>query len=185
MDAKARQLEALNASIGKLRPEFSPTVNGAFKFAMMRLGQLTPKEQGLRSDLSPEGEKLSQVEQNRRWRCHALAEFWEDPEIGDKLQNNNVTISKGMEFIKVARAQRRAEDANQEVVDEVSYGSFQDVAKSMDDESVELIFADPPWDSESVGLYEDLAAIAGRVLIPGGASGSPFPAGTRKAPIAS
>ena len=185
MDAKARQLEALNASIGKLRSEFSPTVNGAFKFAMMRLGQLTPKEQGLRSDLSPEGEKLSQVEQNRRWRCHALAEFWEDPEIGDKLQNNNVTISKGMEFIKVARAQRRAEDANQEVVDEVSYGSFQDVAKSMDDESVELIFADPPWDSESVGLYEDLAAIVGRVLIPGGASGSPFPAGPRKAPIAS
>ena len=77
------------------------------------------------------------------------------------------------------------EDANQEVVDEVSYGSFQDVAKSMDDESVELIFADPPWDSESVGLYEDLAAIAGRVLIPGGASGSPFPAAPRKAPIAS
>ena len=77
------------------------------------------------------------------------------------------------------------EDANQEVVDEVSYGSFQDVAKSMDDESVELIFADPPWDSASVGLYEDLAAIAGRVLIPGGASGSPFPAAPRKAPIAS
>jgi replicative DNA helicase len=46
-------------------------------------------------------------------------------------------------------------------------------------------FYDPPWDSESVGLYEDLAAIAGRVLIPGGASGSPFPAGPRKAPIAS
>ena len=44
---------------------------------------------------------------------------------------------------------------------------------------------DPPWDSESVGLYEDLAAIAGRVLIPGGASGSPFPAGPRKASIAS
>jgi hypothetical protein len=99
-----------------------------------------------RNDLSYKYDKLSKSERDRRWRCHALAEFWEDPEIGDKLQNNNVTISKGMEFIKVARAQRRAEDANQEVVDEVSYGSSQDVAKSMDDESVELIFADPPWD---------------------------------------
>ena len=53
---------------------------------------------------------------------------------GNPPEKEKVTISKGMEFIKVARAQRRAEDANQEVVDEVSYGSFQDVAKSMDDE---------------------------------------------------
>jgi hypothetical protein len=45
---------------------------------------------------------------------------------------------------------------------------FRDVAKSLPDSSVDLIFTDPPYGRESVPLYHDLGAIAARVLQPGG-----------------
>ncbi len=43
---------------------------------------------------------------------------------------------------------------------------FRDV--KIDDNSIDLIFTDPPYDEESLPLYYDLAEYAGRVLKPGG-----------------
>lgn len=47
-------------------------------------------------------------------------------------------------------------------------GDFRELSKSIPDESVELIFTDPPYDGDSVGLYEDAAMVAARILKPGG-----------------
>ena len=47
-------------------------------------------------------------------------------------------------------------------------GKFQDEGDIVADESVSLIFTDPPYDKETLPQYADLAAFAERVLIPGG-----------------
>lgn len=48
-------------------------------------------------------------------------------------------------------------------------GDFRKVAEAdLADDSVDLIFTDPPYDRRSLPLYGDLAKIAGRVLKPGG-----------------
>ena len=48
-------------------------------------------------------------------------------------------------------------------------GDFKDVAfKELKNDSIDLVFTDPPYDRKSLPLYEDLAKLAVRVLRPGG-----------------
>lgn len=47
-------------------------------------------------------------------------------------------------------------------------GDFRELSHKIADDSVQLIFTDPPYDKNSVDLYRDAAAIAARVLKPGG-----------------
>lgn len=47
-------------------------------------------------------------------------------------------------------------------------GDFIELSKEITDESVDLIFTDPPYDKQSLPIYEDLARLAQRVLKPGG-----------------
>ncbi len=50
----------------------------------------------------------------------------------------------------------------------VRAGDFRKVLGNLPDNSVDLIFTDPPYDKASVPLYGELAALAARVLMPGG-----------------
>jgi hypothetical protein len=50
----------------------------------------------------------------------------------------------------------------------VRCGDFRQQLADLPDASVSLIFTDPPYDSESLTLYGDLARLAARVLKPGG-----------------
>lgn len=51
----------------------------------------------------------------------------------------------------------------------VYHMSFQEcAAQHIEDDSVTLIFTDPPYDKKSVPLFADLAEVAARVLVPGG-----------------
>lgn len=47
-------------------------------------------------------------------------------------------------------------------------GDFRDKAKEIKDNSIDLIFTDPPYDRKSMPLYEDLSYLAQRVLKVGG-----------------
>lgn len=47
-------------------------------------------------------------------------------------------------------------------------GDFREVLGDVPDESVDLIFTDPPYAKEFIPLYEELAAFGARVLKPGG-----------------
>lgn len=50
----------------------------------------------------------------------------------------------------------------------VETGDFRELGLKLPADSVDLIFTDPPYDTDSVPLYGDLAALAARVLRPGG-----------------
>ena len=47
-------------------------------------------------------------------------------------------------------------------------GDFRNIMASMPDNSVDMIFTDPPYDADSIVLYGDLARLAARVLKPNG-----------------
>lgn len=51
---------------------------------------------------------------------------------------------------------------------ELRLGTFPEVLQDVGDNSVDLIFTDPPYDKESIPLYGELAKFAARVLKPGG-----------------
>jgi SAM-dependent methyltransferase len=47
-------------------------------------------------------------------------------------------------------------------------GDFRQLSQEITDNSVDLIFTDPPYDSSSIDLYADAARVAKRILKPGG-----------------
>lgn len=47
-------------------------------------------------------------------------------------------------------------------------GDFRELAGVIPDESVELVFTDPPYDRDSIPLFGDAAKVAARILKPGG-----------------
>lgn len=61
-----------------------------------------------------------------------------------------------------------AEPANIKLKPGFYSGDFRDLAHKIASNSVELILTDPPYDEESIHLYRDAAAVARRILKPGG-----------------
>lgn len=51
---------------------------------------------------------------------------------------------------------------------QIHIGDFREIGSQVLDDSVDLIFTDPPYDENSITLYEDMAKFAARVLRPGG-----------------
>jgi 16S rRNA G966 N2-methylase RsmD len=82
---------------------------------------------------------------------------------------------------KVATPATRARQANEKkrkaeletnvdltIEQDLHHGDFRELAHQIADDSVQLIFTDPPYDRDSVDLYRDAAAVAARILKPGG-----------------
>jgi hypothetical protein len=52
--------------------------------------------------------------------------------------------------------------------DPIRHGDFRELAAELKDNSVDLVFTDPPYDDESTPLYGHMGEVAARVLKPGG-----------------
>jgi ParB-like chromosome segregation protein Spo0J len=50
----------------------------------------------------------------------------------------------------------------------VHHGDFRELGKTIADNSAALVFTDPPYDRESLPLFDDLGELAARVLVDGG-----------------
>jgi site-specific DNA-methyltransferase (adenine-specific) len=92
-----------------------------------------------------------------------------------KLRTGAVSINHVDKEIKKQRAEVRAVEKKKEAAaagvidgDIVRLGDFRTVLPSIPDGCVDLIFTDPPYDKETVPLYEDMAREAARILRPGG-----------------
>jgi len=97
-----------------------------------------------------------------------------DATIG-KLRSGEISINHVDKEIKKQRAEVRAVEKKKEAAaagvidgDIVRLGDFRTVLPSIPDGCVDLIFTDPPYDKETVPLYEDMAREAARILRPGG-----------------
>ena len=97
-----------------------------------------------------------------------------DKTIG-KLRSGEISINHVDKEIKKQRAEVRAVEKKKEAAaagfldgDIVRIGDFRTILPSIPDGCVDLIFTDPPYDKETVPLYEDMAREAARILRPGG-----------------
>lgn len=72
--------------------------------------------------------------------------------------------------VEAERAERLVKEWETWQADNVTIlkGDFRRIGQQIPDESIDLIFTDPPYDAETIPLYGDLAAFAARVLKPNG-----------------
>ena len=86
---------------------------------------------------------------------------------GEKLK---VTEKEVIAIGKSIKRQKLAENVPMPTSDDhkVLIGDFRDLSEDIPDNSIDMIFTDPPYDEGSIPLYEDLASVAARVLKPGG-----------------
>ena len=158
-EAKLRQLSKLNNVKDKL-PLGSNDHNGQEKGKVI---EVVSKKNGL----SP---KTYQ-------RAKTIIENGSE-EIKEKLRQGKTKISK--EYEKIQRDRKRLELLSQIETDsskkpeketnncKLILGDFREKGKEIEDNSIDLIFTDPPYSEQYLNLYEDLARLAVRVLKPGG-----------------
>jgi 16S rRNA G966 N2-methylase RsmD len=92
-----------------------------------------------------------------------------------KLQSGDISINHVDKQIKKQRAEVRAVEKKKDAAASgildgsvVRLGDFRTILPSIPDGCVDLIFTDPPYDKETIPLYEDMAREAARILRPGG-----------------
>ena len=74
----------------------------------------------------------------------------------------NQTVERRRAMQKAVAIQRR------QAVDGLHVGDFRAIGDLVPDESVDLIFTDPPYDRKAIELFDGLGRFAARVLRPGG-----------------
>jgi hypothetical protein len=98
-----------------------------------------------------------------------------DEDTLTKLRTGAVSINHVDKTVKKQKAEVKAAERKKEAAaagvidgDVVRLGDFRTILPSIPDGCVDLIFTDPPYDKETIPLYEDMAREAARILRPGG-----------------
>lgn len=92
-------------------------------------------------------------------------------QFGDLLEKMNRTGKVDGAYRELKARQKKAElatkKASAKVKKAVVIGDFREKMAALADDSVDLVFTDPPYDEDHLGLYAEVAEQAARVLKPG------------------
>jgi 16S rRNA G966 N2-methylase RsmD len=95
-------------------------------------------------------------------------------EVIQKIRTGDTSINRVVRDLKEAATKERIEVIKAEAVaklkqvDEIHLGDFREIGDRIPDNSVDLIFTDPPYDRAAIKLFDGLGEFANRVLRPGG-----------------
>ena len=93
----------------------------------------------------------------------------ESPELAADIKAGTKTITQAKRELKEAK---QKEELHRPVsimlAPGLHRGDFRTLSDQIEDNSVELVFTDPPYDGDLVALYGDAARVAARILKPGG-----------------
>jgi hypothetical protein len=135
-------------------------------------------------DLLPHGEFLPWLKRtlgvtpSMAARYMKVARYWtsiiepawrDNPDLG--INEAALLPSRLADEVRRAEACRRVDSAGRGVRPAqlgVHAGDFRVAGASLPDNSVSLVFSDPPWFRSGIDIYADVAAFAARVLAPGG-----------------
>lgn len=102
-------------------------------------------------------------------KIESLAHELGMPEMVEQVMSGEIAAHAALKSLEEQkRAQELARPVEIALPDGVHRGDFRELAAQIPDESVELVFTDPPYDADSVELYEAAAREAARILRPGG-----------------
>jgi hypothetical protein len=171
-------IEAVQTYHARFGKQAEPVLRAAFATRLTherRLGELlkpTGETRVIRDDRGrieahedtlPDG-----VSKNLSSNCQALAaapRAWFDEVVAGVLGG------KRRQAVREIYLQARRQSADQDRVEfpeGLICGDFREAGEQVPDESVALIFTDPPYDRASLPLYGALAEFSGRALAPGG-----------------
>ena len=112
------------------------------------------------------------VDRNAAQRADKIARLAKEQGADDVLQGVKNGTVKAHAALKSLEEKTKAAALAAPVVialpEGIHHGDFKLLASSIPDESVELVFTDPPYDRDAVQLYEAAAREAARILKPGG-----------------
>lgn len=105
----------------------------------------------------------------RRRRAKAIVAH---VDIADAVRAGELDSAKAVKEVKkrdkVVAREKIAAAAPALIDPTVRVGDFREVLADVGDQSVDLVFTDPPYDRESIAFYGPLAEFAARTLKPGG-----------------
>ena len=107
---------------------------------------------------------------NRQYVSEAKALKKESPELFEQVKNGNLTIPNAKKEIARQRPPKPVSIGIKGTSSDIAIldGDFLECMVSLKDNSVSLIFTDPPYNKECIPYYEQLAKEAVRVLKPKG-----------------
>ena len=92
----------------------------------------------------------------------------------EKLKRGDTSINRVIRDLKEEKTARKRQEEKKAAVkklrkvDGLYFGDFREKGDLIPDNSVDLIFTDPPYDRKAIELYDGLGEFAARVLRPGG-----------------
>ena len=118
--------------------------------------------------------KKAQVSTTTYRKTNEIIEQNPPEELLNKLRLGKVSIPKA--YRQLENQKKRQELLSNGVISNIQFsdniqlilGDFIEICKDIPDNSIDLIFTDPPYDSRWLPLYESLGKIAFRVLKEGG-----------------
>jgi 16S rRNA G966 N2-methylase RsmD len=119
------------------------------------------------------------IDKNESHRWQLLAEIpedvFEDYIDGKLAKNYELTAGGLLNIAKTLRVQNKrselvaqAESGELPLDVTVTHGDFREILAALPDNSIDMIFTDPPYDAESIPLYGDMARLAAQKLKSGG-----------------
>jgi ParB-like chromosome segregation protein Spo0J len=91
--------------------------------------------------------------------------------IGDHLPNGNITVKRAERIARETERERLREQDVEDFKDgqvELLQGEFTIRGQEIPDSTIDLICTDPPYDQASLSLWDQLGALAARILKPSG-----------------
>jgi hypothetical protein len=114
-------------------------------------------------------------DQSSRWQCIAgLPEDTFEAEIAAGRRRGDLSTNALLKVAKREERRRQNEDARRRMADSapitdlIRVGDFREALADLPDESVDLIYTDPPYTTADLPIYGSLGEFARRVLKPGG-----------------
>jgi site-specific DNA-methyltransferase (adenine-specific) len=114
-------------------------------------------------------EKISTIK-GASTECDYTKDIWK------KVSSGKVKVDKGYNQVKRFQRIKEAEisvktslkSLSASEIFDLQFGDMKSLGENIADNSIDLIFTDPPYNGASLSLYGDLAKLAERVLKPGG-----------------
>lgn len=100
----------------------------------------------------------------------------ESPALFEEIKTGKTTVSKAKKKLKKAKKEAEDKEASKKAekvikdndANGVYHGDSFELAKSIPDASCALVFTDPPYDRDSLWMFEDLGMLASKILVEGG-----------------